>query len=682
MWRRIGVGAVVLGILGLVSGGYARAAEGNGTDTQSAVKGEITFLHIGDTHYKHGKDNSEKKRERYKKRIKMINNLPGTPYPDGVGGTVGQPLGVFHVGDLTEGSREDMRVFAELWGLTGEEGLLNYALYEGAGNHDGKPSTKGGEVRQAIIERNKNRQGLTSVSERGLHYSLDHQGVHFVQLNEYAGYEDDESYAGNGKYNRKSQNFGNPSEKSLQFLEQTLEENVGDSGRPVIVAQHYPFDAWGLSPWSENRGWWTEQQVLNLWEQVAGYNVIAFLVGHDHSHKINHWNGIPVYHMDTKKGIGVYRIKDGEMVRVVRNAPADTWGGVHRQSTSIFAGPPDELIQGPYLIYNDDPATMTVLWRTNETVKSTLRWGTKGFRFNTGKKQVEPWDEDLNLYRTTLTDLDPNRRYTYQLRIDGQNELGMFYSAPAEDADRVKFMVYGSTGAGLQEQRNVSSAMFWKMYEDPAYHSLLVHTGNWVSDMDSVEAWNQQFFSRDTDPPGPRSLHRRMPIMGAAGPREKGTDTGLFQKLFPYDYGHGAYHSFQYGPAHVTVMDPREDFTEGSRQYEWLVSDLKQAEARWKMLIYSGNSPLQDSMSGGESAYDILEPLLKEEGVDVVVDGGADGYSIERSGAATYIGLGAQSRPQKPDKMYFGAVEIEGGTFSLEILDDQGTSMDSVTIKE
>lgn len=635
---------------------------------------EITFIHVGDTHYNTDSDDFEEQRKQYRQTLEIMNNIVGTPYPDEVDGEVGKPMGVFVIGDLTEAKQSDFDAFAEDWGLKGSDGLLDFPVYEGAGNHDGPPSTDPNSVvRRSIIERNPHRPHLASLSENKLHYSLDYKGVHFVQLNEYAGLDDDKRYAGNVDYNRKGQAYGNPSEKSLQFLEKTLEKNVGQSGRPVILFQHYGFDRWPLSPWSDDLAWWTEEHALRLWETIEGYNVIAILVGHEHSHDIIEWNGIPVYQMDAKRGFGVYRIKNGEMVRVIRDLPENTWGSVSEpQNTSVFAGPPEELVQGPYLIYEDNPSEMTVLWRTNSPGEVDFRWGQDEFEFEEGEKQVEPYDDEYNLYRITLTDLEPNERYTYQLQMDDKYELGMFYSAPAHDAEKVKFMVYGATAAGLNEHESISSALYDKIYKDPAYHSLLVHTGNWVPRINSISSWDVNFFSYGRKKPYPKYIQKRMPIMGTV--RNSENDISLLKKLFPYDFADETYYSYRYGPVHINVMDPALDYSEGSPQHTWLVNELEETTAPWKIIVFSDEQLAPKETIINDSRFEIIQSLAEKYDVDLLIGRSNKGYSRKKIGEVNYIGLGAEQNKEEYNSqtMYYGTVQIEDDTLTLKIFNDAG----------
>ena len=115
------------------------------------------------------------------------------------------------------------------------------------------------------------------VSENGLHYSWDWEHVHLVQLNNFAGSGPEHAQSGPSPHNHDP-------EHSLEFLIETLAKNVGDSGRPVIIAQHYGWDGWGKS-------WWDDEARDLLEEAIADYNVVLLIGGHNHAAFISEWRG-------------------------------------------------------------------------------------------------------------------------------------------------------------------------------------------------------------------------------------------------------------------------------------------------------------------------------------------------------------------------------------------------------
>lgn len=99
---------------------------------------------------------------------------------------------------------------------------------------------------------------------------------------------------------------GNPG-AALSFLRDDLAENVGDSGRPVIINQHYGVDARGFGckegAWSINSNrvvangaqctgveiWWNDRQRKEFWDVIDDYNVVAIFFGHDHVAEVSEW---------------------------------------------------------------------------------------------------------------------------------------------------------------------------------------------------------------------------------------------------------------------------------------------------------------------------------------------------------------------------------------------------------
>lgn len=623
---------------------------------------DLTFLHISDQHYNVDEDGETDGGRRLAKTIAAMNDLPGTSYPKEIGGEVDEPRGVILTGDLVnDGIPAEWKIFVAQWGLTGEEGLIDYPVYEGAGNHDGPPSTvrngHKGFIRRQIIKRNQQRPGVANVSENGLHYSWDWDNVHFVMLNEYAGPEDDNRYRGNPDYDRKMQRYGNPAEKSLQFLRRDLASQVGDSKRPIVLMQHYGFGPFPLRPWGDDAAWWTEEHAMRLWETIEGYNVISILCGHDGSEAVIDWNGIPNRHMDDVVRFGVYRIRDDTMTVAQRNAKSGKWEAVYEQPVRIDASLPPELVQGPYLVYNGKPGTMTVLWRTKTNVPCTLQWGDDRFEYEDGTVEVEPCDEERLLYRHTITDLEPNACIKYALEIDGAFAPGMFYAEP-KGADKVKFLIAG--GQPDAETRNkLYETLYDKIYQDAAYHSIILHPGDMVSNPDALDSWDQEFFSRNEDARHVRWMQSRSPL--AVAPR----DSELKQRLFPASQCDFGAYSFNYGPVHIAVLNARAGLAPGSKQNEWLRDTLETTAAPWRVLMWN---PPKDKAAEEDFLVN-LQPICDHGEVDLCVFGGERSEGV-RCDTTTYLSAGTHSI----------AVQAEGDTLTCEVFEADGDAVDILRI--
>jgi len=276
---------------------------------------DLTVFQVSDTHY----GLSSMGDQTVPLLVDKMNALPGTAYPADIGGKVGTPRGVIHTGDITnDGRKAPWDMFVRDYGLDGTDGRLRFPVFETFGNHDGGTTMA---VRQGIRERNKRRVGLTSISENGLHYSWDWDGVHFVSCGISPG----------------TVIHPYDPEHSFEFLQDDLKKNVGSSGRPVILFHHFGFDK------GHSLSWWPEEWRTNYYTLIKDYNVIGILQGHAHDSFFMKWNGIDIYHPPHFKqkgpkdsgpvthGFFVYHITADTMTVAERKLD-DTWGLTARKS--------------------------------------------------------------------------------------------------------------------------------------------------------------------------------------------------------------------------------------------------------------------------------------------------------------------------------------------------------------
>jgi hypothetical protein len=337
--------------------------------------GDITFFLVSDTHY--GASVTIANADRM--MVDVMNNFPGALYPKSVGdGIVKTPRGVLVLGDLVdEGEAEDaaeiFRSFAEDYGINGE-GRLVYPVYEGAGNHDGGARDP---VRMGIVARNAIRPAVKNVSSNGLHYSWDWDQVHFVQLNLFPGTVGDDIV---NPWSRHFEGDWKYPQHSLEFLIDDLARNVGLSGRPVVLVQHYGWDDWG-------KGWWSERERSAYYDAIKNYNIIAIFWGHSHMPQYFNWNGVPTWcvgspQIDPAPGeFFVVHITPNEMV--VAEREHDRWGLTAR--IDLKAGKQDRAYFSIHLwtIPVEAPAAGffgSTLFQSGGSTPSRL-WTKKSLRF-------------------------------------------------------------------------------------------------------------------------------------------------------------------------------------------------------------------------------------------------------------------------------------------------------------
>ncbi|MBP6908912.1 MAG: metallophosphoesterase [Candidatus Saccharicenans sp.] len=297
---------------------------------------DLTFFVVSDLHY----GGTVNFRKLNRQTVEAMNSLPGQLYPEdkGVKGKVHIPRGVVITGDIVDdGSAPDIektwQEYVEDYGLTGDK-LLAFPVYEGFGESDGPSS---GLVRVNLKSRNRLRSGLRSISADGLHYSWDWGQVHFVQLNLYPGSAGEEYL---NIWRRRVSGDARYPKHSLEFLIDDLRRNVGSSGRPVVLFEHYGFDSW-------SEAFWTEKERSAFLQTIQPYNIIAIFWGHSEVPQGFSWNGIKTWCAGTSNhdpDPGEFLVvkittgrKNGQLVVATREI--NSWGSVDKTSFPVKKAP-------------------------------------------------------------------------------------------------------------------------------------------------------------------------------------------------------------------------------------------------------------------------------------------------------------------------------------------------------
>jgi hypothetical protein len=265
------------------------------------------------------------------KMIQVINGLPGKDFP--LGGKVAEPRAVIVAGDLADvvDDPRHWECYKRFFDPNGGA-LLRYRTFELIGNHDLSPGLSAGglsPVQREFIERNRHRRGDEFHFDADhYHYSWNWGPLHLVNLNLFPGNRPRPVYHREAPWNDPR--------NSLDFLRDDLKTQVGDSGRPVVLIWHYGLRGWGLEKW------WTPEDVANLKEAIAPYNVVLILHGHEHAYARYEWEGYPVFMCpspqqdrdpktpgipSTPKGFLVVRLKgkDLQIAHHHNNGWGETW---------------------------------------------------------------------------------------------------------------------------------------------------------------------------------------------------------------------------------------------------------------------------------------------------------------------------------------------------------------------
>jgi len=252
--------------------------------------------------------------------------------------------------------------------------------------------------------------------------------------------------------------------------------------------------------------------------------------------------------------------------------------------------------------------------------------------------------------------LEPGRTYTYQI---GDYE-GTLQTNPGRGAP-VSFIVGGDTQATGRDGFRLSADIFGSAFEsdpDAGFYSIV---GDLTQNCTN-EQWDLFFEEFET-------INAKAPLMPASGNHDMYPN--WFRNMFAlkeqrnYFNFSGLYYSFDYGDAHIAVLNTNDwFFYVGTAQRNWLINDMNASDARWKIVlthrpVYTGSSP--------ENAPDILalrrtlSPVCDMLGVDLVLSGHRHSYYRSRPGGGNNAGAYDDAFYTDPDGTIYIIAGAAGG---------------------
>jgi hypothetical protein len=345
--------------------------------------------------------------------------------------------------------------------------------------------------------------------------------------------------------------------------------------------------------------------------------------------------------------------------------------------------------KGPYLIYPGSNDQMTVLWQIAATLGCTLEWGTDT-SYSAGSTSTTEFGTD-HQHKYTITGLTPGTKYFYRITAGPATATGTFKTAPSANATAVKFFAYGDTRTNAVDHSTISAAMNSLMSVDPDFQTMLLHVGDWV-ESDSETNWTNEFFNRSYQ--DQLQMEASLPIQGTIGNHEG--SAVCYTKYWPYPYVSGKYWSFDYGPAHISIIDQySSDYSNAnSPQIAWLRNDLASSNKKWKFVMFHNPGW---SAGGGHSndtdVQNIIQPLCEQYGVQVVFAGHNHYYSRAVVNGVHHVTTGAGGAPlYNPStgpniiltskSLEFCKVIIDGNSLTVQAVKPDGTVIDTFYVEK
>jgi hypothetical protein len=328
------------------------------------------------------------------------------------------------------------------------------------------------------------------------------------------------------------------------------------------------------------------------------------------------------------------------------------------------------FVRAPYLQQVTSGSAM-VVWATRQSGAGEVRYRAAGDAVRVApaatrlvRGTVTGMAENYYQHEALLTALTASTSYAYTVSVGGVDGGGdRFTTAPQPGSGAVRFLAFGDSGVGSTPQRQLASLMTAETFD------FAVHTGDVVyGAAGGIGAGGYQqlhnwFFDIYRNWLGSR------PVFPSIGNHDEGANRAApYRDVFVLPAGGASavypdhaerFYSFDYGPAHVVVLDTELAFQDTARrqdQLAWLADDLARTAQPWKIAVFH-RSPFS---AGGEHGSDLtvraeLAPIFEAYGVALVLSGHEHDYERtipwrQTAGGTpvTYIVTGGGGAPLYP----------------------------------
>ncbi len=287
------------------------------------------------------------------------------------------------------------------------------------------------------------------------------------------------------------------------------------------------------------------------------------------------------------------------------------------------------------------------------------------------------------VHRVPLTGLQPGTRYHYRAAQGG---------APSADA---AFHTAVSTGtafrfaftADFQSPASNQDAIVAQLRTVHPPHFLL-YGGDLAASGYLYANWKDHFFSKQRD------LIAGTPFFACVGNHDKWiTNTQAFLQAPASASGDQAFYAFDYGDAHILVLNNMVDYSLTSDQARFARADLAAARRRWTIAAF--HMPAYSAGGHGENKGMIAmtRDLFEPAGVDLVLAGHNHFYQHNLVNGIHHIVLGpGGARCRAPGTAAYtlasvaspnvGIVDVTPDTLALTVFRDDGAVLDTVTLHQ
>jgi Iron/zinc purple acid phosphatase-like protein C/Calcineurin-like phosphoesterase len=298
------------------------------------------------------------------------------------------------------------------------------------------------------------------------------------------------------------------------------------------------------------------------------------------------------------------------------------------------------IARGPYLS-NVTGSSAVLSWWTNIPSPGLASWGVAS---PTEHARLDPAGS-VSRHSVTITGLAPGTAYRYQVGNGAGVVSGGRFPTAAQRGTAFRFAAIGDFAAGgiatTQNGANIARAgtSFIQTVGDNIYPA----AGNPDPDFATTYSdFDQRFYA----PMAPAI--RNQAFFPANGNKEYHSG-GAFWANFPMPGINHSWYAYDWGDAHIVVLDAEQPLRPGSPQSAFLAQDLAGHQAAaWRIVVVHRPPYTSSSAIAGPTAR-VLVPLFQQQHVNLVLSGNSHNY--ERSvplingapaaGGITYVITGA-----------------------------------------
>ena len=293
-----------------------------------------------------------------------------------------------------------------------------------------------------------------------------------------------------------------------------------------------------------------------------------------------------------------------------------------------------DKIRNVSITMGSDPTTQRgVCWHTDEESATAVQFviadkyegtfeGAKTFRGS-----CESFKE-IYVHKVTLTALKPGTEYVYRVGDDVNNEWSDIGTFRTDDGDEnFKFIAIADVQAGNEDNFRKASNVMKTAYETMPDAEFYTSLGDYVNDC-TQEEWDWYFDKFDF-------ANSELSIVPVAGNHDGNITNKVnhywFDSMFNLDAApdeciraEGVYYAFDYGNAHIVVLNTNDMYPMTIQQTNWLKNEMNSSDAQWKIVLmhrafYSAGKNLikPDTIIMREQ----LLPIFDELDIDLVMAG-------------------------------------------------------------